>query len=235
MPVRSSAPLYQWGRKDPFPWGKVVFDAQDAPQTYITYRRPVQTSGALGQYAGYTGNTHYATAHPDTFIVTMDGTSYDWYYGAGKGNGPSFRNDELWGNPTGYEAGQKTVKTLFDPCPPGWAVPHPYVFTAFTKTGASASGSPAARCVCGGRSVQGWNFLYNGIVQTYYPGVGYRYDELGLFDIHAFGLLLVEFPGARRHVRGVGVRTEPRRMFTNVIPDPRGFRTSGAAACSRPR
>ena len=215
------APLYQWGRKDPFPWGKVVFDAQDAPQTYITYRRPVQTSGALGQYAGYTGNTHYATAHPDTFIVTMDGTSYDWYYGAGKGNGPSFRNDELWGNPTGYEVGQKTVKTLFDPCPPGWAVPHPYVFTAFTKTGASASVA-SGEVRMQGTFVQGWNFLYNGIDATYYPGVGSRYDELGLFVFTPSGYYWSSSP-APADTFGAWVFGLTAANVYQRIPDPRGF------------
>lgn len=215
------APLYQWGRKDPFPWGKVIFDAQGAPQTYITYRRPVQTSGALGQYAGYTGNTYYATAHPDIFITTTDGSSYDWYYGAGKGNGPAFRNNELWGNPTGYEVGQKTAKTLFDPCPPGWVVPHPYAFTAFTKTGGTAAVA-SGEVLVKGAFVQGWNFLYNGIDATYYPGVGYRYDEFGLFVFTPSGYYWSSSP-APADTFGAWVFGLTAATVYQRIPNPRGF------------
>ncbi|MEI3528954.1 MAG: hypothetical protein V8Q28_04020 [Alistipes sp.] len=74
------ASLFQWGRKDPFPWGTVVFDQESVPHNYIDcYGRCKRQSP--GQYAGYTGNTYYATAHPEVFIATTSGTSYDWYYG----------------------------------------------------------------------------------------------------------------------------------------------------------
>lgn len=174
------APLFQWGRKDPFPWGTVVFDEQSVPHTYLSEWTAVQTSGVTGQYEGYTGNTAYATAHPEIFIATTDGSSYDWYWGGGKGNGASYRNNELWGNPTGYDVGQTTTKTLYDPCPPGWKMPHPYVFSAFTRTGATADVSSGEVNVSGS-FVQGWNFFYDASHTTYYPGVGYRYDEWGLF------------------------------------------------------
>ena len=215
------APLFQWGRKDPFPWGKVIFDAQDIPQTYITYRQPVVSTGSAGQYAGYTGNTYYATAHPDIFIATTQNSSYDWYYGAGVGNGPASRNNELWGNPIGYEVGAKTTKTLFDPCPPGWVMPHPYAFTAFTKTGDTATiASGDARVQ--GSFVQGWNFIYNGVETTYYPGVGFRYDEFGLFAFTPSGYYWTSSPtpdttfGA--WVFGLTATTVYQR-----ISDPRGF------------
>lgn len=187
------APLYQWGRKDPFPWGKTVFDAQSRPRTFITAWRPVQTSGELGQYRGYTGNTWYATAHPETFIATTDFSSYDWYWGGGKGVTAAFRNNELWGNPDGPTVGQRTTKTLFDPCPPGWKVPHPYVFSAFTRTGATETVASGNAFVTG-RFVQGWNFLYDGSRTTYYPGVGYRYDEFGLFAFMPSGYYWTSSP-----------------------------------------
>lgn len=161
------APLYQWGRKDPFPWGKTVYDERSVPSTYILAYQPVQTSGQKGQYAGYTGNMHYATAHPETFIATTPQSSFDWYYGGGRGNGPTFRNNHLWGNPTGYTAGQHTTKTLFDPCPSGWKMPHPYVFSAFFKTDATAADIAGGQTNATGTFVQGWNFRYNGSDATY--------------------------------------------------------------------
>lgn len=215
------APLYQWGRKDPFPWGTVIFDAQDAPHTYLSEWTAVQTSGSPGQSAGYTGNTRYATAHPVTFIATTGESSYDWYWGGGKGNGPSFRNDELWGNPTGYEVGQKTVKTLFDPCPPGWVMPHPYAFTAFTKTGATATVA-SGEVRTQGSFVQGWNFLYGDSGTTYYPGVGYRYDEYGLFRFTPSGYYWSSSP-APSDTFGAWVFGLTATTVYQRLSDPRGF------------
>ena len=215
------APLYQWGRKDPFPWGKVIFDAQDAPHIYLSEWTAVQTSGAPGQYAGYTGNTWYATAHPVTFIATTDGSSYDWYWGGGKGNGPDYRNNELWGNPTGYDAGQKTVKTLFDPCPPGWGMPHAYAFSAFTKTGATATVA-SGDALTQGTFVQGWNFLYNGADATYYPGVGYRYDEYGFFRFTPSGYYWTSSP-ATPDTFGAWVFGLTSVKVYQRLSDPRGF------------
>lgn len=163
------ASLFQWGRKDPFPWGTVIFDQESVPHTYLSSATVVQTTGSPGQYAGYTGNTYYATAHPEVFIATTSGSSYDWYWGGGRGNGPAYRNNELWGNPTGYTVGQTTTKTLFDPCPPGWKVPHPYVFSAFTETGGTVDISSGEAHVTGS-FLQGWNFLYDGTNSTFYPG-----------------------------------------------------------------
>ena len=213
--------LYQWGRKDPFPWGLVVFDAQSVPHNYIDGWRPVQTTGAPGQYVGYVGNTWYATAHPDLFIATVAGTSYDWYYGGGKGNGPDYRNNELWGNPTGYTVGQTTTKTLFDPCPPGWKMPHPYVFSAFTKTGNTATVA-SGDVNTTGSFVQGWNFVYDGTNTTYYPGVGYRYDEYGTFSFTPSGYYWSSAP-APSDTFGAWVFGLTGASIYQRYSDPRGF------------
>lgn len=138
------APLYQWGRKDPFPWGIMVYDEQSVPHRYITTWVPVATSGALGQYAGYTGNTYYATAHPDTFIRTLDGTSYDWYYGGGKGNSPDVRNNELWGNPTATPSVGRPSRRSLIPALRDGRCPIP-MFTAPSPQPVRMSRSAAAR------------------------------------------------------------------------------------------
>lgn len=223
------APLYQWGRKDPFPWGKTVFDAQNVPHNYILEHLPVQTNGSLGQYAGYTGNTWYATAHPDTFIATTGETSYDWYYGAGKGVTPEFRNNELWGNPTGYEVGQTTTKTLFDPCPPGWKMPIPFVFSAFTRTGQDVTIDSGDANVSG-QFVQGWNVRYNAANTTYYPGVGYRYDEAGLFFFTPTGYYWSSAPTSDSAFGAWALLLSSTRIYTQFA-NPRG--SGFAVRCQR--
>lgn len=215
------APLYQWGRKDPFPWGITVYDQQSVPHRYITTWKPVQSTGNPGHYAGYTGNTYYATAHPELFIATVDATSYDWYYGGGKGNGPQYRNNELWGNPSGYIVGQNTVKTLFDPCPPGWKMPHPYVFSAFTRTGQNAAVSSGEANVTG-TFRQGWNFLYDDSAATYYPGVGYRFDEFGKFFFTPSGYYWTSAPSQPDTFGGWAFGMTSAVVDT-YVSDPRGF------------
>lgn len=215
------ATLFQWGRKDPFPWGQVVFDDRDVPYVYLTEWPAVQSNGSPGSYAGHTGNTWYATAHPATFISTSGGSSYDWYYGAGSGNGPSFRNDELWGNPRGHTVGETSVKTLFDPCPPGWKVPHPYVFSAFTKSGTSASVASGDVNVSGS-FLQGWNFRYDGSNTTYYPGVGFRYDEYAVFSFLSVGYYWSNAP-ADPSLAGASYFGLTSANVYIAASDPRGF------------
>lgn len=216
------APLYQWGRKDPFPWGKTIYDEQSVPITYILAYKPVQTSGEKGQYAGYTGNTRYATAHPEIFIATTPQSSYDWCYGGGAGNGPDYRNNELWGNPTGYTAGQNTTKTLFDPCPPGWKMPNPYVFSSFFRSDAATATVSDGQTTATGTFVQGWNFLYNGSDATYYPGVGYRYDEFGIFSFQPSGYYWTSAPAPPSAFQAWAFGMT-NTSISQRFADPRGF------------
>lgn len=215
------ASLFQWGRKDPFPWGDVVYDADSNPYNYLSEWTAVQTTGSPGQYVGYTGNTWYATAHPDTFIATISASSYDWYWGGGQGTTADYRNNSLWGNPNGTTVGQETTKTLFDPCPPGWKVPHPYVFSAFTQTGATASVSSGTTEVSGS-FVQGWNFFYDGSSTTYYPGVGYRYDEYGAFFFSPSGYYWTSSP-APSDSFGAWTFGLTSATVYECFSDPRGF------------
>lgn len=215
------ASLYQWGRKDPFPWGDVVYDADSNPYNYLSEWTAVQATGSPGQYVGYTGNTWYATAHPDTFIATVPGSSYDWYWGGGQGTTSDYRNNSLWGNPNGTTVGQETTKTLFDPCPPGWKVPHPYVFSGFTQTGATTSVSSGGVEVSG-TFVQGWNFVYDGSSTTYYPGVGYRYDEYGVFFFTPSGYYWTSSPASSDSFGAWTFGLTAATVY-ECYSDPRGF------------
>lgn len=215
------APLYQWGRKDPFPWGDVVYDADSNPYNYLSEWTAVQATGSPGQYAGYTGNTWYATAHPDTFIATTSGSSYDWCWGGGQGTSAAVRNNSLWGNPNGTTVGEQTTKTLFDPCPPGWKVPHPYVFSGFTQSGATTAVS-SGDTETTGSFVQGWNLFYNGSSTTYYPGVGYRYDEYGIFFFSASGYYWTSSPASSSSF-GAWTFGLTSATIYECYSDPRGF------------
>lgn len=101
---------YQWGRKDPFIYPNRYSETR--PCTDASY-----TEGFKPRQTTYTTATtpEWAAAHPTTFI---NGSELwpDWL--------PRI-NMNLWGNPaaTIYNIGGKSVKTIYDPCPPGWKVP----------------------------------------------------------------------------------------------------------------
>ena len=86
--------FYQWGRKDPFPGAYKASDDSGAP--FAT------TLGAMPTTASSSETTEEWSAQNPTVFVTS--TDHYWL--------PS-GNDNLWGS----------VKTIYDPCPPGWRVP----------------------------------------------------------------------------------------------------------------
>ena len=139
--------FYQWGRKDPFIYANTLStsgtrtfaDIYDAAGDQIAYKddsthRPFETEVTTTEI----GTQAYAAAHPFTFIVDADPTisSYDWYAELGAGSKPEFRGYAFWGNPNGHLYAKpdapKPVKTIYDPCPPGWMVPPVDFFLALT-------------------------------------------------------------------------------------------------------
>lgn len=94
---------YQWGRKDPFVGASSYnaaygYDASMLSETgtsaSISYKNSTKSIGTEG----------YATKYPLTYILGVEGSSYDWIYSA--------HSSELWSD----------TKTINDPCPKGWRV-----------------------------------------------------------------------------------------------------------------
>ncbi len=97
--VGSLGLLYQWGRKDPFIGSCSLTADLPAASTYSI--REYETSDSAY------GNIDYAVKHPLVFI-TANELNHDWYY-----TGSSVADDTRW----------QSVKTIYDPCPPGYRVP----------------------------------------------------------------------------------------------------------------
>ena len=87
--------LYQWGRKDPFLGSSSTTESVMAKSTLDPW--PSTVEPATG------GTIEFVIANPTTFIKSDNGWYYDWL---------GERNDNLW----------NTVKTIYDPCPPGYKV-----------------------------------------------------------------------------------------------------------------
>ena len=90
------APLYQWGRKDPFarnltatrPGGKPY---ESTPSDLVKTEDATEATGTIA----------YATRNPQTRLLAAK----EWYTGTGG-------NDLLWGG-----TAEGSVKTVYDPCP----------------------------------------------------------------------------------------------------------------------
>lgn len=92
--------LYQWGRKDPFPGsanlnGSVM--AKTTAKVYAAVSSPTE------------GTIDFSVKNPATMIFAGGGKSSDWLYY----DDPSKYDNTRW----------QSVKTMYDPCPPGWRVP----------------------------------------------------------------------------------------------------------------
>ena len=109
--------LYQWGRKDPFParfqgWVNnatepTLYDAAGVGSNTVIQKSLVTA----------TNNLENSIANPTTFYLASNAAPpYDWYTTSEAGT-----NNSLWNN----------VKTVYDPCPPGWKVPLYTVFDDF--------------------------------------------------------------------------------------------------------
>lgn len=140
---------YQWGRKDPFPYANTV--ASSGTRTFITIYdkdgnaiEPLNTASLrpypLETTSSEVGTQEWAAAHPTTFILNKETTdsSNDWYNKYGEGAGRDKRGYGFWGNPYGHlyntADAVKPVKTIYDPCPPGYMVPPVDFYLALTAS-----------------------------------------------------------------------------------------------------
>ncbi|WP_333616732.1 fimbrillin family protein, partial [Bacteroides pyogenes] len=143
-----TSPLYQFGRKDPFPT-----DRYELGGLLVKNDKGPKDLGAIIQ-------------HPLTFYQVN--SSSESYCQKPYTNLWSMNNTE-----TGFNDSE-VVKTIYDPCPVGFKMPPSNVFTGFTLTGRETS-SPAELRVSGLWN-NGWYFKGKaGSSQSlYFPAVGYR-------------------------------------------------------------
>lgn len=106
---------YQWGRKDPFTASSYVTLYNVAGEEVKQKIVPSATSGVA-----------FATsiANPDTFYGRTGDSSNDWC-----AESPS---KGVWNDATTVT--NKADKSVYDPCPRGWAVPHQGIWEGFTNT-----------------------------------------------------------------------------------------------------
>lgn len=161
---------YQWGRKDPFIGpkhsGTKVKREEQPGFTTATAEHVVNPSYQLA--FNLIKNTdlvsgdevYYTIAHPMDFICfdeESNGSGQSWF------NSPFASLKNLWGY---NEATGSSSKTIYDPCPPGYKVPH---FNGDVYSGITEENIP----VVSNADLRGVMFTGAG-GSSYYPAAGFR-------------------------------------------------------------
>lgn len=134
--------FYQWGRKDPFvPFRSLsermkTYDAAgtelaDDTAAAATFDDAPGWHLADGKLLGEAATVEAAVHYPMTFVTDADTRFCNWVSVSGDGRQP----DDLWGCVKYLSPGSDTgSKSIYDPCPPGYRVPHRFVWSAFAPT-----------------------------------------------------------------------------------------------------
>ncbi len=148
---------YQFGRKDPFPSGKIgggvecieIYDKVGNLLPMATLKgNTYQKTAAQVPHASVAENIAYTIMNPLIFIVYAVGdadTSVNWLYGASPLNSPPTiwrSSNRLWGGDLNDDMSEYPLgldskfigKTIYDPCPYGWCLPPQDTWTNFTTT-----------------------------------------------------------------------------------------------------
>ena len=152
---RAIGTYYQWGRKDPFPscagYGAsklaAIFDKEGKAidQLASPYAVPVSPS-----WTNTYESVAYTVMNPANLVVA--GTYEDWIYGTSPGSANLKSSQKLWGAPSSSSSSlaidQPFVgKTIYDPCPTGFTVAPPDIWSNFT-------------------TINAWNGLANSVINT---------------------------------------------------------------------
>lgn len=192
---------YEWGRKDPFPRINDASMKTTALQT--TYTTKGESLGTA--YAAVAANTNEVKwVYMSKAMVKEDIAKYPMcYIAAGNATWLEGAPADLWGNPvTSPTENNIGSKSIYDPCPPGYRVPHAYVWTGFTNTaiGGSTNGSVVLNLASGSKpdiALQGGATFSVGATPSY-PNAGYMNSSNAV----------ISAPGARMIVWSSGVSTE---------------------------
>ena len=141
-----ASPFYQYGRKDPLlpDMGELRNPVnKDSYSPYYTVVTNSTTLPYVSVAGARDGNVSYGIQNP--YIMYGRGDLYGWV---------SSEQRNLWdmtetatlshsyqSNSPNAGKDKKVIKTIYDPCPPGFSVPNYTAFTIFTKTGGNVGTS----------------------------------------------------------------------------------------------
>ncbi len=172
---------YTWGRKDPF------LSASNAAFNGLTYLESYDALGNVIPNYMAGGNQTAATAtafsadiawRPVSVQATVaDAIKYPMNYVMNAQTWCASMIDDLWGDPYSASTSDTGSKSIYDPCPPGWRIPHRFAFTGFTKTGANSTAKAdwnvvnATTVAIGTQG--GYECYYDGVNTSPFPSTGF--------------------------------------------------------------
>ena len=177
-PVESFGLTYQWGRKDPFPGPKAVKSGDNATVAGVA----VTTKPGNGTSAESCMTVEEAIANPTVLGFTQNG---DWLPA-------ELADNTLW---------QNEVKTMYDPCPPGYRVPARDTESAFHSSDLSTA--------TGWQDNAANNWFALGEPLAVFPFAGYRddYSPGGLTHAYDRGAYWTAYSSQDAKAYYVNVRT----------------------------
>ncbi len=204
--ARYVAPHYQWGRKDPM----CPPAAYNSGSNMTLYDVTGSTYTGFGGYGvdadsdagGTVRSVANAIRMPNKFFLEYDNTSYNW------NNLTWFNNfwnaaETASGSSSNNQA--SVVKTIYDPCPPGWVMPAPQAWTGFTTTGSNTTDSSQWNIV--GSFTNGFFFKCSSSDASgaWYPASGYRHRASGaLTSVGSYGYYWSAAPYSQAYARLLG-------------------------------
>jgi len=118
---------YEWGRKDPMMAGAHI--SSFATKPYLGSYNRIDRSSTI--------NVHtiaFSIQNPGTFLGDNNSPKNFWYYeGVGTGTTKATYQN-LWDATATGDTDKETVKTIYDPCPPGFKVPRKNAYNYFSTT-----------------------------------------------------------------------------------------------------
>ena len=128
--------LYQWGRKDPFPFGKGDTGAK-TPKVFTSTDTPVNMELIEIDFTRTNVTPEYVTAFPDKLFRATNSSSFP-YWLSSSANYYMPDGGLLWGGippmvSMTEEVKDTSVKTIYDPSPFGWKVPNIIEFQNFVN------------------------------------------------------------------------------------------------------
>ena len=177
-PVESFGLTYQWGRKDPFPGPKAVKSGDNATVAGVA----VSTKPGNGTSAESCMTVEETIANPTVLGFTQNG---DWLPA-------ELADNTLW---------QNEVKTMYDPCPPGYRVPARDTESAFHSSDLSTA--------TGWQDNAANNWFALGDPLAVFPFAGYRddYSPGGLTHAYDRGAYWTAYSSQAPKAYYVNVRT----------------------------
>ena len=227
----SDGTYYQWGRKDPFlpSRGSVVTSVTSSVTKTAMNKESYSPSGYTLANAANTA-VSFSSGAANNASLSIRNPYIQYYHNNNGWMSSAVYN--LWNIAAGTSTSENVVyKTVYDPCPPGYCVPHLRAFTVFTTNGGDQTTNYSNYNIYdlngdGSKTVadftntvttqQGWHFYTDDSMteKTFIPALGYRINNTGVVNANAHGYNWLATPNNANNGNVLYTGADVARPFT---------------------